>query len=328
MSRIDIFGLAKQTDASTKNATMEYYPPVESCEVEHAVETMEVDETTGHRFPTGMDYGTEFWNLSLKATPRMASLPRLLSMWFGQPVTSTPDAGGAPAARNHQFLATPTSAAPKEHSIFAVRKDPSPAIIDLFWTCLGDELSFAIESNDFLKLEGAIIARELDDTQSAPTQTLDNTARMSFDQVKCYASVNGAGEAEVKVRKFAVTYQNNLDTEDVILGTRRLQSLNVDNAMCEVSFQPTGALSTEYRRALLSDPDKVKLRFEALGAVIGAATKYKVEFIIYACEYIEAPANIDAGERLKDIEITARARYDEVASKFVECNVVNIVATY
>jgi hypothetical protein len=256
--------------------------------------------------------------------PRFASLGRWLSLWHGLPTTTTPDVTNAPTARNHLF----GSNAPKEHSIYVVRKDMSPAIIDLFWDALGDEYTISIEPNGFLMLEGKAIARANDDTQADPSATLDNSARIVFDQVKVYLSVDGAGEVEVKCRDWSATFSNNIDTDEGVLGARELYTLKEANTSCEVAFTPKESLSTHYRRALQSDPAKVKVRMEALGATIGGTTKYKLEHITYACEYLEAPIPVQASERQKSVEIKARARYDESVSKFVEQNLVNVVTTY
>ena len=322
--RSDVVGLGKQTAAGTKNTTAEYFPPVETTEPAHSREIIEQEETTGVAYPAGIDYGVEFWTIGIKGAARVASFPRLLSMFYGQPTTSTPDATNAPTARQHLFPMN----APKEHSVYVARKDPTPPITDLFWDVIGDELTMSIVTNGFLMFDGKAVARMLDDTQSAPVATYDASARMAFDQIKVYISVDGGAEAEVKCRNYSCTTKNSVQTDDDVLGQRTLQKLYEGNRNADVKFTVAEALSTHYRRALQSDPAKVKLRMEALGATIGGAVKFKVEQTVYACEYLEAPANVNAGERLKSIEISARARYDETVSKFIETAVVNTVASY
>lgn len=324
MSRIDKVGLGKQTALGTKNTVADYFTLVESCEPGHNREIIEQEETTGVRHPSGVDYGVEFWTLDVKLATRWSSLGRWLSLWFGQPTTTTPDVTNAPTARNHLFAAN----APKEHSLYVVRRDPSPVVTDLFWDGLGDELELSIEPNGFLMLNGKVVCRALDDTQGDPSATLDSTARVSFDQVKVYVSVDGGAEAEVKCRTWSASYKNNIDTDEEVLGQRLLHTLKEGNTDLDVSFEPKDALSTHYRRALQADPAKVKLRMEALGATIGGTTKYKLEQIVYACEYVEAPLPVSAGERLKTVEIKARGRYDEAVSKLQDINLVNIVAAY
>jgi hypothetical protein len=328
MSRIDKFGLAKQSAMGTKQTTMEYWPPIETVDKDHQVDVIEVEENTGTRHPSAVDYGVEFWKLKLKAPAlRVSSLPRLLSMYFGAPTTTTPDVTGAPTARKHAFGGT---AAPVPHSLFVVNKDFSPNIIDLFWDALGDDLSLMVDTKSFLSGEFDVIAKELDDTQSDPSLTLDTSPRMSFDQIKAYVSVDGGGEVEVKVSSFDFKYGNSIDTDEAILGSRRLWTIKEGNTKAEVGFKvrDNSVFATWYRRALLTDPSQVKVRLMATGAVIGGAITYAVEVIVYATEVLEAPANVAAGDRLKEVAVKARAHYDSAASKFCEVNVTNTVTSY
>jgi hypothetical protein len=328
MARLDKVGFAKQVAMGTKQATMEYFPPVESADVEDQRENIEQEETTGRRFPDGIDYGTTHWELGMKAAPRVSSLPRYASAYLGAPTTSTPDVTNAPTARSHVFDPAAAGKVPVPHSIFAVRKDPSTPIVDLFWDALGNEFSLSVEPNGFLAFEGSFIAKELDDTQADPSLTLDTSRRMVYDQAKVYISVDGGGETEVKVAGWGLTYGNGIDTDQAILGSRRLFTLAEDNAVATVRFSPRESLSTHYRRALQDDPASVKLRMTATGAIIGGAVAYKVEVIANAFEYLKAPANISASERLKKIDVEGRVKYDVSASKFVTLEVVNTVASY
>ena len=71
MSRIDFVGLARQAGGKgDMEATMEYFVPVETANVTISRETLEIEETTGTRFPIGIDYGTRYFEVPLAGAPR------------------------------------------------------------------------------------------------------------------------------------------------------------------------------------------------------------------------------------------------------------------
>lgn len=328
MSRIDKFGIAKQSGAGAKQTTMEYWPPIMSVESDHDVQTIEIEENTGVRAPSAIEYGVEFWKVKLKVgAVRYSSLPRLLSMFFGAPVTTTPDVTGAPTGRKHAFSANNS---PLHHSLFKVEVDPSPQIIDLFWDVLGDSLTLSVAVNEFVSLEADCVAKELDDTQTTPSATLDTSARIAFDACTVGLSVDGGGEVFAKVDGYELKYENGIDTGEAVLGSRRLYALLAGNSSAEVAFKvkDNALFAAHYRRALLTDPSQVKVRLLAIGAVIGGAVTYQLETILYASEYLEAPANISAADRLKEVAVKARGHYDSGTGKFLEVNVQNIIAAY
>lgn len=324
MSRIDAFGLARQTAGfGTKVSTMEYFPPVETSEPDTDNTEIEVNETSGTRFPTGIEYGTLFHRIPVSLAPRMDSLPRLLSGALGQPTTTTPTA----PAKLHTFDPTAAGKVPEPHSMFVVRKDPSPAIVDLFWDALVDSFSIDFAANDVMKANFNYVALDLDDTQAAPTVTSDISKRRVFTEVVVYFD-SGAGEAAIKCQSAGVTYSNNLDTDEAILGTRKLYALPYGNADCEVRFSPREALAAHYRRAMTASPTTCTMRIVATGATITGAEKQKVEIDIAAFEYLKAPAAVSGAEVLKMVEVTGRAKLSDTTSKFVTVLVENTVATY
>lgn len=328
MSRLDSVGIAKQSALGTKQTTMEFYPPVESAEVSHNREVIEQEETIGNRFPTGIDYGTEHFGVNFAGSGRAASLPRIISGFLGAPTTTTPDATNAPTGRQHAFDPAAAGKTPVPHSILVNRTDPSTAITDLLWDALGNELTLSVEPNGFIRYQASYLAIANDDARPEPTVTADFSKRFSFDQAKAYISVDGGAESEVKVANWSLNYSNNLDADLAVLGSRSLYSLVEGNATASVTFTPRESLSTHYRRALLADPASVKLRLTATGATIGGTVAYKVEVICNKLEYLTAPANLSAGDRLNMVEISARAAYDNSASKFVTLDVVNETASY
>lgn len=324
MSRLDSVGLAKQTALGTKNVTPEYTIPVETAEGGINRETIEREETTGTKFPSDIEYGSRFFEVALAGDIRLNSGPRLASGFFGAPTTTTP-AGGT---TSKQHLFNPVGKTLVPHSILANRTDPSPAITDLFWDALGNEITFSVEPNGRFAYEASYIARALDDTLAEPTPTYDASARFPFHQVKAYVSIDGGGETTLDCSAFSVTYTNNIDTDQVVLGSQDLFKVQEGNVDAEVTFTVKSALATWYRRVLQTDPAQIKIRIEALGSIIESTIKRKFEALVYRCQAIEGPADIDAGDTLDDIEITAHASYDSTASKFCDLTFVNTVATY
>lgn len=321
--RKDSIGMAKQVDLATKQTVMEYFLPAGQATRGYSPSHMEEDEFTGTRYPEGIEVGTEHWAPTAQGPVRFGSFPRLLSSFFGAPVTTTPDAGGAPTGRKHAF----TTGLPLPHSLLLAAVDPNPDIVDLIFGALGNTLSLSIDPNGFLKWSAAWAAGGLDDTQAAPVVVRDVTKRIGFAKAKAFLSVNGGAETEVKVASWGLEYSNGITPDDFVLGSSRLYTLEEGNASSTVRFAPREALSTHFRRAMKAEPDSVKVRLLAEGAVIGAAVKYSVEVIQNACEYISAPADLNVAERLKMVNVEARGKISS-AGQFCEVNVQNEVAAY
>src|SRR5262245_26648714 len=237
MSRIDFVGLARQTTGlGTKATTMEYFVPVETSSPDTNTEQLSMEETIGTRFPTGLQYGTRYFTIPWVGAPRPASVPRILSAFLGQPTTAT---GGPPGDHTHTFEPTLAGKKPEAHSLFVARMDPSPPIVDLFWDAKGNELALDVAPNDFLRMDASFIALDLDDTQTAPTPTSDLTKRWNFaectvefsedDEVTWQASHDAA---------WGITYQNNLDTDNAILGSRKLYGLPDGNVNMDIRWSP------------------------------------------------------------------------------------------
>lgn len=327
MSRLDVVGLAKQgAGFGTKVTTMEYFLPVESADGVPNRTTMSKEETDGTRFPTDIEYGTRFFDVSLAGAARLSSFPRLLSAFFGAPTTTTP--GGGVTSRKHAF--DPVGKVLVPHSIDLGRRDPSPALNDLFWDAIGNELTLSVEANDWLSYDAALIAKELDQGQAIPGSiSYDLSRRLAFHTVTAFISINGGAETALTLASFSATVNNGIDTDQVQLGSRSLYKIKEGNANADLSFTVKSTLDTHYRRALLdADPENVKIRLVATGPIIEGAISYQVEIIVYRCQYLEAPAPVDSGETLSGIAISAHVAYDATATKFIDVNVTNNVTTY
>ena len=327
MSRLDAFGIAKQAAFATKQTTMEYFPPETGVTVGNQRENLTLEETLGSRFPTGLAYGTRFFPLGVSGALRPASLPRIKSAFMGAPTTVAGTAGDV-GSYVHTFDPT-TASAEVFHSLFAVRKDPSTPIVDLFFDALGDNFEETYAPNAYVVGNWNFIALDLDDTQAAPSVTRDTSARWTFDQVAVYINLAGGGEAAVKCAAASIQYSNNLDTDEAILGSKKLYALPLGNAEATFSFSPREALNDYYREALQAQPDTNAARIVATGAAIGSTSKFfTVETVISAFEITDAPADIDASQVLKMVQVSGRVKLDDVSGKFVKQIVTNDVASY
>jgi hypothetical protein len=319
MSRIDFVGLARQDGGrGDKQTTMEYFVPVESANVTLNRETLEIQETTGTRFPIGIDYGTRYFEVPLAGAPRPASLPRILSAFLGQ-------ADSAAAGGHHAHTFDPTAAGknPEWHSIFVARNDPSPAIVDLFYDCKGNELQLNIAPNDYLRIDATFYALHVDDTTPAPTPTTDMTKKTKFSEAIIEISEDdGATFGPVVSAGWGFTYNNNIDTDEAVLGSRELFNCPDGNADLEVRFSPRENMLDYYRQNLLADPTQIAVRMTATHAS-GA----KIVATAHNCEITDAPAAVSGADILKMIEVTARGSLSP-AGKFLTVVVTNDVATY
>ena len=322
MSRIDFVGLARQAAGrGDAESLMEYYVPVETTNVTANRETLEIEETTGTRFPIGIDYGTRYYELPLVGAPRVASLPRVLSAFLGQPASS----GSAPYT--HTFDPTLAGKIAEWHSLIVARMDPNPPIVDHFTDARGNELSLNIAPNDYLRFEATFYALHCDEI-AAPVPTTDMTQRKKFAEAHVSISEDGGTTwlAEQISAAWGITYNNNLDTDEAILGSYELYALPEGNADLEVRFSPRENMETFYRRNLLQDPDDLAIKMVATGA--GGE---EISVIAHSVEITDAPAPVSGADVLKMIEVTGRAKIGTTgaaAGKFVTIAVKNSVATY
>lgn len=319
----DVFGLAKQADLATEQTVMEFFAGIESADTGYNPQRISQDETTGSRFPEGSELGGEYWAPTAAGPIRYGSIPRILSCFWGAPVTTAPDNVLAPTGKKHAF----ESGAPLAHTLLMAREDPNPSIVDALVGCLGNDLTLDFAQNAFGKWNGSWFAVSLDSAQPDPVVVRDVTKRIASPKVKAYISVNGGGETEIKIGSWSLNYSNGIKPDDFILGQTDLFNLEEENATASVKFSVRQTLSTHYRRALLQTPDLVKIRLTATGALIGGAVSYTFEVIVNACEYITAPAALSAASRLKMIDIEAAAKI-AADGKFVSANVINEVASY
>lgn len=324
MSRIDYVGLAAQPDGLGVPVTeMEYFPPQTEFTPARNAENLELEETLGDRFPQELDPGTEFFEASWAGAVHMASFPRVASGCFGPPTT------GAAVGDIYPHVFDPTGADPLLHSLVHVRKDPVPEILDSLSDALLNTLSMNVDVNTYLTWAGQWIAITRDPDAETPDVVRDNSKRPTFKHARVYISIDGGIEAELKVGKWGFEYTNSLvsDPGEVgILGSAHLDDLPVGNAGCTVTWnvRDKTLLSDYYYRAFQAEPESIAIRMTA----IRPTTLELVEFKVFACHEIEAPAPGSATNVLRGIDITARAHKDPESGKFVELTVGNTVASY
>ena len=313
MSRQDVVGIAKQTAQGTGNATPEFYVPVSKAEVGVNQENVSYDETTGTRYPQGQDYGVRYFEPSLEGAVRVASFGRLLSAYFGAPSTSGTDP--------YEHVFTPDGS-PLWHSLLLHREDAG--VTDRIEDVLGNELELSCEPNGYLVYKASLLGLVLaDPAPSEPSSpTLDTSSRVRFDEVVAYLNVDGAGEAAIKVGGFSLTFSNGIETDgQEILGQRDLYSLDPGNAGLELTFSPRESLSSHYRRALLDAPEDCALR------LVATAGSDILEVSIPRVQYLTAPADIDASERTRTLEVAAAAAISS-SGDFVTVTLTNSTASY
>jgi hypothetical protein len=323
VSRIDYVGLAAQPDGLGVPVTaMEYFPPQTEFTPARTAENLELDETLGDRFPEPTDLGTLSFESNWAGAIHMASFPRVASACFGNP-----DSGADGGLTAHLF--DPTASEPLFHSLIEARKDPDPPIFDFLSDALINSLSLNVDVNTFLTYAAQWVARFRDPDAVLPDVVRDTSSRPNFKHVKVYVAIDGGIEAELKAGKWGVEYTNNLvsDPGEVgILGSQYLDDIPVGNADCNVNFtvRDKAQLSDYYLRAFQLEPESVAIRMEA----IRPSTLEKVEFKVYSCHEIEAPAPGSATNVLRGIDVSAKAHKDPVSAKFVELTLRNDVAAY
>jgi len=331
MSQRDSIGIAKQTAFGTKQATPEYYLDAESATVDGAPDLMAIDSTVGYSYPQPLEAGTQTYKVTLNVLPRAASLPRLLSAYLGAPTTTTVDV----SAKQHAFDPVAAAGVAPYLSALVSRVDPVTDINDLLYDLRGSKFTISTKSGEMVKASFDFLGANNDNTQSTPTPTLDATERFKWHQMKLYANIAGAGEAEIKVNSMEFNYDTLIEDDHYILGSQSLASIPIGTAQAAglkftLTEEDASSFSSWYRRALLSSSrPSIVYRIACLGSLVGATTQQAgFEIKMWNSEVLTAPADIDAKTRMRQIEITNRADYDKTNAKFVTINAWNTVATY
>jgi hypothetical protein len=323
MSARDALGIAKQSALGTSTTTMEQWPPVEKVAIKDDSDKVTADETTGSRAPAVAERGVKAYTLQASGNARPQSLPKLLSAFFGIPVKTNPYLSQATA---YSYLFDPIANDPAGlyFSLIAALKDPKPnPIYMLYSDVAGASVKLSAQPNGYLAYDAEFFALDGGST-SAPSPTLDATKRFTFDQIKCFLTVNGGAETEVKVSSWELAYDVGMDKDGGILGTRKRLYAEAGDLAATVSFTAKDNLDQHFLRAIMDDPDSVKVRLTATGATIAGSAAFLVEVIAYLVNYDEAPAGIDAKSRLNAVPVKGTCYLDPSTGKFVTVQVVNM----
>jgi len=325
MSKADyiVVGLHQSgsTNLKTARTTFDYSPPIASEDISMNREELEAEETLGNRAPAPQEYGGRIFTGGITYFARPNSSPIFASMAFGSPTTSTPT--GAVNARDHLFDPLGTNKEALAATLWLIKADPSPKIVDQLVGAKGNEYNLDVEANGYLGGSLGVSAVRLVTNATEPVGAVrDTTKKWGFTQVAANVSVNGAALAPIQLAQFGMSYSNNIVEDLFILGSNEVDDLPVGNITSEVTFTPTRNLQQHYNRALADNPDNVRLQLIATGATAlgtgGDATLYpELEIDIKRALYTEAPANVNAGETTRRIQVTARPVLDDATSKLL-----------
>lgn len=328
MSNRDYIGLAKQTAQGTKATTMQWFPQITKFESSFERETVEAGETNATYFGNGKEYGTGYYKLSLDFIVRPDVFPELVLGLFGSGSTALVE--DETAAWEHTF--DTAQAAPAWMSLLAVNTDISPARVDLFYDARVASLKVKGKVNDFLQGSLELIALHLDDTQEAPSATIDQSPRFNIVKTAGGTSVkvgvNGSALEEYGVSEFAFNYEVDLSTDDKRIGSPFLGSLDSGNHKCdiELTLVDKARFLAEYRRVLQDDPDDLRILFTTASTkkIATTNTPYGFSFDIKRAQLTEPNGmSIDAEKVLAELKMKAEATLEPVSGQFVVVKTVN-----
>ena len=323
MSRKDYIGIAPQDAFGTPATTLAYFPPVTSADIGPSQELMEIDETTGTRFPDGLEFGKQDVGGSIEGAARPSSFGLILASFFGAPTTTQP--GGAGHDDVYQHAYDPVANEPVALTMTPVNADPTVAIVRELQDCIGDSLSISISPGDYLMYNASFLGTSSDITVEAPTSDLDDGRKWPFHKVTVEMVAAGATYAECAVGELDITYGNGLDGDNYKLGSRTRYDIDLGNASCEVSFLALDDEADHFAAALAEAPDDYKLRFTAEGEDIDVdgTYQYALVFEVPRLQYRTAPAAVSASATMKGIQVSMTAALDSATDKFVSIVLTN-----
>lgn len=326
MGRSDSVHLAAQDDLITAATTAVFSPPVTEEDISIDREELDIDETLGTRAPGPREYGGRVFSGGINGAARPTSIGLILTSFFGPPVSTQPASVASPTVWRHVW--DPVATVPAPISIWTVNNDatlPAP-IVDKFVGALGNELALNCEANNYLLFEAGYLARLLDISASAPATGRDTTRKWPFHQVTAQISVpsvSAGAYQNVPLRDFGLSYNNNVEGDQFVLGSVNVDSLPIGDIDCEVTITPTVDIAAHYRRALADTPELVKVKISAVGGTIEDAFKFQFDLEVHALETAEAPVDIDGGETLRDVEVTLRSVLDDSTNKLITPTLTN-----
>lgn len=323
MSRADSIGIAPQTDLRTGATAVAYSPPVTQATPEMNRQTLDISETLGNRAPVAQEYGGRVFTNPMQGALRPRSGGLILAGFFGAPA-STPNAT-APAAFDHVYDSLANL--PVLSSIWT-RTDLSHigqgAILDKYIGCVGNTLNLTCEANNYLLFEAGYVAREWMPDPPAPSFTRDTSGRWPFNRVTVEMAVGSGAYEATPAKAFSLAYSNDVTTDDYVLGGLFVDSLPLGDIELTGSFRPTRDIKGHTRRAMADAPEDIRLKLVATGPEIAPGVNFSFEVELFRLETLSAPGNqINAGETLRDVEVSWRAVLDDTSGKLVTVKLTN-----
>lgn len=232
----------------------------------------------------------------------------------------------------HVFNPVGVGKAPFPSTIWTVNSDVSPAVVDKYIGVKGNEFEMAVEANDYLQCTAGVLAYDLVGGGAAPSASRDTSRKWAFHQIGAQLSVAGGTLADVPLLSFDFTFNNNLVDDQFVLGSKHVDSIPDGNIESEVTFVPGADIEDHYRRALLDTPQDVRLILNGYGAptvpssaplAAQNASGAQIKVDLKRLQYTEAPVDIDAGETLRSVEVTAMPVLDDTTGNLLDVTIIN-----
>lgn len=315
------------------------FPPLTSEGIEPDITTLEHVATIGTRAPERQKRGGRAYGGDLEGGARPHSLGVLLTMAFGEPVSSTqPDATNAPTVWRHRWNPLAAGKAPVPGTVWTVNVDEDPAdssvwIVDEYMATGLNEFALNVEQNDYLLFTAGIAALRNVEGGTPPVAVRDATEMWSFDEVGAeisIPSVSAGAYQDIALYSYGMTYSNNMaGTDGFRLGSKEAVRWRPGNIESTVSFTAAEEIESHYRRAIADRPELVKMKLDARGRVLydggvdpltALYESLSVEF--KGLEYTSGNVPIDAGETMESIEVEANVVMDN-AGELLEIVLTN-----
>lgn len=324
MGKVDGVGIALQPNKAQKvTATAPtVFPPLTSEGIEPTINQLEHEATIGTRAPERQKRGGRSYGGDLEGGARPVSFGTLLTMAYGEPVTTQPNATDAPTVYQHVWNPLAAGKNPVPGTIWTINQDdPDEIIVDKYIGAMVDELAWTIEAEDYLLFTATIIAIRNVEGGVAPVITRDTTQLWSFDEIGAEISVpsiSAGAWTPIALYDWNHSYGNQLSGGDRFqIGSKEIVKLRPGNIAATVGFTAAEELEAHYRRAIADEPELVKMRMSAVGRELwdGDATPANalyesLSIELKALEYTSGNIAIDASEPLEDIEVEANAVID------------------
>lgn len=298
-------------------------PPVATEGLSLDRDTLDYDETVGSRAPTAQEYGGRVYSGDIEGAVRPNSFGLFLSMVLGPPESTLVSTGVYDHVWDPIASGNP---GPLPASVWTVNRHEDGDIIDKYIGTKGDTLALEVSNDGYMVFTIGGVAYKLDQTATEPTGIAqDLTRKFPFHVVTAEIEVAGGGLASVPLLDFGLDYNNNLVTDQFVLGSQEVENIPEGNIEPEVTFTPAADVGEHYRRSLLDTPEDVHLKLTALGPIISTTNRYTVTVDLARLQYTEAPIEIDAGESLTGVEVTASPVLSDDATEFMTITIRNNV---